>query len=248
MQPRGEEMACDLERIYGKLAADLPEDLECAEPFLLDESVIPPAPAEMSTDKLVIQKTYQQRLPGCRGDLVDIIAPRSTIRQLGLAALAVLFHEQCDQTLIHLTNSESRLRHVVFTYGHVPKEKCSGFRVRPWALGYLPEDPPRALSTDSSGFGAPLFRLTNLPDCQHNEQDWQNRDTLRGLGDTFSTADVAQFLLDAGRSTAKAGRYTIPANSAFFTAEVVLWTPEAWQCVQQKLTEWNRGSRSPESS
>lgn len=234
-------MACDLERIYSNLASQLPETLDCNQPFLLDESTIPPAPAEMSTDKLVMRKSWIERLPGCRGDLVDVIAPRSTIRQLGLAALAVLFHEQRDRTVIHMVGENSTVRHVILGgHAHVPKEKCRGFQVRPWALGYLPEEPSTVFPWESSGSSAPIFRLTNLSDCLHDETEWRNRDTVWGFGDTFSTADVAQFLLDIGRSQEKRGCFVIPANSAFFAAEVTIWDPENWRKVREKLAERNR--------
>ena len=58
-------MPCDLEHVYGKLRADLPEDSNNDERFLLDETTSPAAPAELASDRLIITKALYQRLPGC---------------------------------------------------------------------------------------------------------------------------------------------------------------------------------------
>ena len=228
-------MPCDLERIYGNLAAQLPETSDEGERFTLDETVISVAPAELSSDNFLVLKGLIQRLPGCRGDHINIVAPRSAFRQLGLLALAVLFHESCDRSTIHITNPESRIKHLVLEYKHWQKTQVGGFRVRPWVLGYVPDDAEPTHSTDLTGFGAPLLRLTNLSDNQKDERDWQTRDTLWGFGGTAATADVAEYLLNAGRKDAKLGTFVIPANKDFFTAEVQLWVPEAWELLQSNL-------------
>src|SRR4029077_6116961 len=99
-------MPCDLERVYGELAGCLPED-EGSNPVHLDENVIPAAPPEVTTDRVRIYRSQLQRLPGCRGDNLDVVAPRSAIRQLGLLVLGVLFHDQCDRSILHLTHPDS---------------------------------------------------------------------------------------------------------------------------------------------
>lgn len=73
-------MPCDLERVYGELARRLPEN-EGSKPVRLDENVIPSAPPELATDRVRIYRSQLQRLPGCRGDYLDVVAPRSAIRQ-----------------------------------------------------------------------------------------------------------------------------------------------------------------------
>jgi len=234
-------MSCDLERIYGELAARLPED-EGSDPTHLDETVIPPAPQELATDRLRIYRSQLQRLPGCRGDYLDIVAPRPTIRQLGLLVLAVLFHEQCDRSTLHLTHPDSVLKHIVTDYKHWKKSEVSGFRFRPWVLGYVPENVEHAFRTDDRGFSAPLLRLTNLSDCQHNENDWRTRDVLNWVGGAGATADVAEFLLNAGRESATWKSFTIPANGAFFTAEAKLWIPEHWEESRRRLHEAQKRS------
>jgi hypothetical protein len=185
--------------------AQLPETSDEGERFVLDETVIPVAPAELSSENFLVRKSLLQRLPGCRGDHVDIVAPRSTFRQLGLLALAVLFHERCDRSTIHFTNPESRIKHMVLEYKHWQKTQVGGFKVRPWVLGYVPDDAEPLYSTDLAGFGAPLLRLTNLSDNQKDEHDWQTRDTLWGLGGTSATADIAEYLLNAGLKNARLG-------------------------------------------
>lgn len=240
-------MLCDLERIYGELATKLPQSSEQDDPFLLDESTIPPAPAELCTDRVIGYPGHLQYLPGCRGDSVAVITERRVFRQIGLLTLAVLFHEQCDRAVLHLTRPESRLKHIVLTYQHSRKSD-KGFRIRPWVLGYAPDEGgPRTFSTDELGFSAPLFRLTNLSGSPNNEREWQSRDTLEGIGGTEATGAIAQFLLDAGLDKSH-GHFSIPANHTFFAAEVVLWTPDRWQNLQQKLAEWNRAPSSGQST
>jgi hypothetical protein len=241
-------MACDLERTFGNLAARLPVSSENGEKFALDESVIPVAPPELSSDSFVIRKGLYQRLPGCRGDNVDIIASRPTLRQLGLLALAVLFHEQCDRSIIHITTPESRVKHIVLEYKHWLKTEVSGFRVRPWVFGYVPDDVGPTYQTQMKGFGAPLLRLTNLSDNQKDEQDWQTRDTLWGFGGTTATAEIAEYLLNAGRTSATLGGFTIPANKDFFAAEVHLWLPETWERIQRNIKAASSQSNSKTSA
>ena len=59
----------DLENIYGKLAAELPENSDDSERFLLDETVSPPAPAESVCDRLLVQ----QRCTSGFRDVVETI-------------------------------------------------------------------------------------------------------------------------------------------------------------------------------
>jgi len=228
-------MPCDLERVFGKLAAELPEDSNNDEPYLLDETTIPAAPAELASDRFIVYKALYQRLPGCRGDKLDIVAPRSTFRHLGLLALAVLFHEECNRAVINATNPMSRVKQVVVEHKHWQKAQVGGFRMRPWVLGYVADDAELSYSTDLTGFSAPLLRLTNLADHQADEPDWQARDTLWGFGGTSATAELAQYLLNVGRNSAKSGTYVIPANKDFFAAEVQLWVPDAWDVLQRTL-------------
>ena len=238
-------MSCDLERIYGSLAAQLPDAPGDGERFHLDEAVITLPPPELASNKLLIQKSFIQRLPGCRGDYINIVVPRPTVRQLGLLVLAVLFHEERHRTILHVTNPASQVKHVVLEYRHYSKKELSGFRSRPWVLGYVPEEAGATLLTKEEGFSAPLLRLTNLQDCQKDEQDWQTRDTLYGIGGTIATAEVAEYLLNAGRKSEKLGNFMIPANKDFFSAEINLWTPEAWAQFHRNLDEWSKNRQKP---
>jgi hypothetical protein len=129
-------MSCDLQRIYGNLASQLPT--HDREPFALDETNLPILPAELTTDRMWIRRGYIEHLPGCRGDLVDVVAQRSLFREFGLLALAVMFHESCNRVTIHVTATDSVMRHVVIEHMHWAKSRVSGFRVRPWVLGYGP--------------------------------------------------------------------------------------------------------------
>jgi hypothetical protein len=236
-------MPCDLERVYGSLAAQLPESPD-SEPFALNESVLPLAPAELFSDKLRGFTSYHQRLPGCRGDCVDIIAPRSAFRHLGLLALAVLFHESSDKVTIHLTAPQSRLKHIVIQFAH-STGRVTGFRVRPRVLGYVPNEVSHTFSTHEVGFNAPVLRLTNIADVQRDEADWANRDTLNGIGGTYSTAEVAEFLLNFGSSNAAWKHVVIPPNGTFFTSEVRFWIPEQWEQLHTKLAEFSSRQRQP---
>jgi len=204
--------------------------------------VIPAAPPEVTTDRVRIYRSQLQRLPGCRGDNLDVVAPRSAIRQLGLLVLGVLFHDQCDRSILHLTHPDSVLKHIVTEHKHWSKSEVSGFRLRPWVFGYVPEDIGHTFSTDKVGFGAPLLRLTNLSDCQHDESEWRNRDVLHWVGGSAATAQVAEFLLNAGRKTATWKSFTIRAKGAFFTAEVRFWIPEQWEGMRRQLDEAQKRS------
>ncbi|HEY6968020.1 MAG TPA: hypothetical protein VJA94_02360 [Candidatus Angelobacter sp.] len=234
-------MNCDLERVFGELAARLPEN-EGSPVFELRETNVPVAPAELTTDRVCIRRCYLQRLPGCRGDHLDIIAPPSTFRQLGLLLLSVLFHEETDRSVIHLLPADSQVKHIVTEYKHGLRSQVSGYRYRPWDLRYVPKEIEFVFKANREGLDAPLLRLTNIAD-QYCENDWEKRDVLHWAGRIVATAEIAKFLLNAGRKTAKQKGWVIPSNGAFFTAEAWLWTPEEWEDMQRGLAEAGEHSR-----
>jgi hypothetical protein len=144
-------------------------------------------------------------------------------------------HEQNERVVLHLANPKSALKYLVC--------RCvfrgfggAGLRSRPDSFGYLPQE-ATTFQTDEEGLGAPVLRLTNLKDCQEKENDWLDRDVLNIDGGGIAFADLGGFLLDAGRPNAKFGHFSIPANHAFFAAEIGLWTPEQWEDFHRRLTQ-----------
>jgi hypothetical protein len=216
-------MPCDLDRIYGRLTEQLPGVMN-SEPFLLDENTLPPTPSILTTDRLRILHGSVQYLPGCLGDTIDVIASRPVLRQLGLLSLSILFHVVCDRSTIHLIDPQSHVKSVVIEHKHWDKTEVSGYWTRPWAFGYVAED-VNVLQSDEVGLSAPIIRLTNLADNVRSETDWKNRDTLR----IHPSAEIAEFLLNAGCPAAKRDHFHIPANGSLFTAATTFLLPEAWQ-------------------
>ena len=139
--------------------------------------------------------------------------------------------------MVRLTRSDSSVKYLVTEYRHFSKSEVSGFRWRPWVFGYVPDDVGCTFTTEKKGFAAPVLRLTNLADCQNNEQDWQNRDVLHWGGGGGAMAELAGFLLNAGRPSAPCRGFTIPPNETFFTAEVRFWIPEEWERLQRSLAD-----------
>jgi len=228
--------SCDLNRLFGTLASVLPTTEEIEEPYRLDRWNTPAAPLEMSSDQLVVRKSFIQRLPGCRGDYVDVIAPYHVFRQLGLLCFSVILHEQRERLVLHLANPNSVVKHLALRCTYLGPG-AAGLHFTPDSFSYLPQEAEASLQTEGEGFAAPLLRLTNLIDCQEDENDWRNRDTLSIEGGRSAIAEIAEFLLNVGRTSDKVAHYIIPANSTFFATEASLWTPEQWEDLRKRLTE-----------
>ena len=201
--------SCDLNHLVGSLAATLLVDAEIAEPNRLDRSNTPDAPLEMATDQLVARKSFIQRLPGCRGDFVDLIASYSVFRQLGLLCFSVVLHERRERVVLHLTNPKSVVRHLAIQCTYLGPG-AAGLHFKPDSFLYLPQEAEASFQTDEEGFAAPVLRLTNLADCQNDENDWQSRDTLSIQGGRFAMAEIVDFLVNIGRTSGKQDAISSP--------------------------------------
>jgi hypothetical protein len=245
-----------LEAIFGELGRTImglpgPDSAEAQTPFKLDSSNLPVLPSEIADPNLIISATKIQYLPGVRGDFLEFLAEPATYGRLGLLALAVLFDKNRDSVRLNLTNPGSSVKYLCLEFRYYSEEGVSGYRTRPWTYGYVTEDIDSSYSPMARipSVRRPVLRLTNLNDSFCTEQDWDNRDTVKGFGTGEGTAAIAEVFLNL----------SIPANaervfyiSNFlqrgslgpFSAEVYFWKPQSHRSLHESLKKadiWRPG-------
>jgi len=224
-------MRCDLERLFGKLAAKLPTSPD--DEMRLSAATLPRPPARLSTDQLYIVKGFHEYHPSFRADMVDFHADKSTYRHLGLLILAVVFQAQAEEVQIELTHPASAIKLLAIESPlKGPDDIGAGYNTRPYVFSYwpgptsrIPWVPPADLSH------LPCFYLTNQEDCVGpTEEDRANRDTVRGFGTDKGSVRLAELLLNAGQPDNPVDEYNLEGDGGYrgvgyLSAEARFWLP-----------------------
>ncbi len=220
---------CDLDRAFAALAARIPENE--GEEFTLSAATMPPGPAFMRTDRLVIEKTYHAYDSFLRRDALHLHATKSTYRQLAVLVASVLFSRDMGQVVLLLDHQASSIRRIVIrTYAHGGAEG-SGFHSRPVALNYCPGTVSKhPFGEAMAPHDLPSFLLTNEAECVNHDADWEKRDTVIGFGSDLGTAHLIELLLDASRSSSPVEEFELEGEGGFrgvgpLSCEVRLWLP-----------------------
>jgi len=222
-------MTCDLDRTFAALAARLPES-ENAE-FTFSADTVPPLPASMRTDRLVIEKTYHAYDSFFRRDALHLHASKSTYRQFAVLIASVLFSRDMGQVVLLLDHPASAIRRIVVRTSAHGGAEGPGFHSRPFALNYCPGNVSKHPFGDAMApHDLPAFLLTNEAECVTQEADWERRDTVIGFGSDVGMAHLIELLLDASRSSSPVDECALEGEGGFrgvapFSCEVRLWLP-----------------------
>jgi hypothetical protein len=220
-------MQCDLERLFGSLAAALPTQPD-AEPRLT-ATTLPRPTAHLRTDRLYITRGLHEYDPGAfRADVAHIHAHRPTYQQLGLLILAVVFHLELEEVVVELTHPTSAIKRlVVESPFRAPNDIRPGYNMRPYVFSYSPSVPTR-FPWPSSGDPA------TLPCCYFIDQE-----TLSGFGTVIGSVRLAELLLNAGQPGNPEVEYALEGDGGFrgvgyLSAEARFWLPgsAAWDPAQ----------------
>src|SRR3954452_2916700 len=138
------DMECDLERMFGDLAGELPTSTAGDEDFVLSAQTLPISPPQMRTSKLLISKGVHGYNGWYRADSLWCQASRHTYKHLGLLILAALFHPQASKVHVELTHPDSEIKNLVIDFEHISSDDLTpGYHTRPFALNYYPEETQR---------------------------------------------------------------------------------------------------------
>jgi hypothetical protein len=226
-------MGCDLERVFGALARQVP-DVE-TESMALSAASLPVPPAEMSSDRLYIARGRHEYESYYWADALWFYAGRPTYRQLALLILAVVFHPQPVEVHLALTHPASAIRHLIVRYAQPEPETHSGYLTRPYALSYWPEATSKHpwADTRSDREELPCFWLTNREESIGRPEEWERRDTIVGFGTDRASVRLAELLLNASRPDNPVVEYELESEAGFggvgrWSAEARFWLPGSY--------------------
>lgn len=225
-------MKCDLERYFGELADQIPTSDDGNHEFIFSSQTLPIPPATMQTNRLVIKKT-EHHYGSYRTDLLLLYAHKKPYRHLGLLILSVVFHSQLAKVEIELTHPESQVKKLIIEYDFEPLEELpGGYHTQPYGFVYYPEEigkhPWKHLNCNP--YSLPGFSLTNAEDCLVTEEDWKNRNTLKGCGSDIGSVRFAELLLNASRPEETGNEYALEGEVGYRgvapgSSEVTLYLP-----------------------
>lgn len=227
-------MKCDLERIFGELAAQLPTSFSGNDCNTFTSRDLPVPLVRLLSDRLYIHKRAHQyhEYYSYQVDSLYFFAHKETYQHLGLLMLAVLFHPQPSEVVIELIHPASDIKNLILVYEHGDLEHLpGGYHTRPYGFVYFPTEtskhpfdegiPPRDL---------PRFGLTKMDGFVDTEEDFRNRDTVKICGKDVGQALFAELLLNAGQPENPVDEYELEGEGGFrgvgvWSAEVRLFLP-----------------------
>lgn len=211
-------MVCDLERVFDALAHLVLASTTANDHFIFSSTTLPVPPIHMATDRLIITKGQYQYNSYYRSDLVQWLARNTTYRHLSLLILSVVLHEGLDRVQLELLNPESAVRHLIIEYPY-PTEPPVGYSTRPYVFNYFPrlteKHPWMCAPIAPQGIDLPCFYLSNLNDFVATDEQWSQRDTIRGFGSDKGAVRLAELLLNATRPQNDIGEYQLEGDGGF---------------------------------
>jgi hypothetical protein len=223
-------MGCDLERLFGELAARLPTSED--EEMRLDAATLPHPPLHLTTDRLYIEKGLHDYDGVFRADVVLFHAHKSTYRHLGLLILAVMFHTMPEAVEIDLSHPATAINRLIVESPYKgPDEIQVGYNTRPYVFSYSPEATTRyPWPYPLAPVELPCFYLTNYDYAPGMtvDEEWANRDTLRGFGTDVGSARLAELLLNASQPNNLVDEYAFEGDGGnrkvgHLSAEARFW-------------------------
>lgn len=241
-------MICDLERVFASLAHHVLASITAHGNFIFSSTTLPVPPTHMTTDRLIIAKGTYQHNSYYRSDLVQWLARNATYRHLSLLILSIVFHEERDRVELELLNPASAIRYLVIEYPY-STDPYVGYSTRPYVFNYLPslteKHPWLCAALASQGTDLPCFYLSNHDDFVATDEQWSQRDTIRGFGSDKGAVRFAELLLNATLSQNEVGEYELEGDGGFrgvgpYSAEVRLLLPEILGWADSEMPPKNR--------
>ncbi|HKO47762.1 MAG TPA: hypothetical protein VJV79_08565 [Polyangiaceae bacterium] len=158
-------------------------------------SAILPA-AALETDAIVALKmTHTYR--SMRVDSIWMNLTREAAFRLGLLLVNTMLTPGAPTVVVNLRNPKSNIKKIELG---VIRPFDYGVRLVPTGFVYLPsavrKHPWYPVSEEVSRFDLPLLSLTNSDENLITEEDWRDRDVLKGFGTLQGCSHIALLLLD----------------------------------------------------
>jgi hypothetical protein len=192
---------CELERALGEVATSLPVDRDEGPEIVLDSSSIPRLPERLRTDRILLRRAVHSYGTGYRVDSIHLFAGPRVLRLLGLAVLSRLFHPDPTTITIESTHPDSEIRTLVLQLSADDLQgNPIGYSWSPASFRYWPSEISKHpwLDDDATPWDLPLLYLTNEEDLVVSNEQWQSRDSIRGLGTDRGFVRFADLCLNAG--------------------------------------------------
>jgi hypothetical protein len=208
---------CELNQIFGDLAARVPDGPPGYPDFVFHAGVLPTPPTALATDRILIRKTTSQYNSCYRADLLYMnLGPRKC-RELGVFLLACGFHGPAETTTLSISHPESDIRRIIIPGNRVDLSDLPvGLSTKPFALRYFPAETERhPWLHDCCTHDLPRFALSNAEDCVATEEDWRARDSIWVDASSPGAFRFAELLLNAGCSWNTVREYALEGDAGY---------------------------------
>jgi hypothetical protein len=196
-------LTCELTRIFGDLAALVPDGPPGFPDFVFHAGVLPVPPTTLSSDRIVIRKTTHDYNSWYRADALWMSLSPRKCRELGVFLLACAFHGPAENITLTLSHPGSDIRRIVIAAGRLTLADLPvGLSMTPFALRYFPAETERhPWIYDLQPDELPMLALSNVDDfVGPAEEEWRGRDTVWIWASRPGTMRLAELLLNAGCS------------------------------------------------
>jgi hypothetical protein len=227
------KFTCDLDRIFGDLAALVPDGPPGFPDFVFHAGVLPVPPADLSSDRIIFRKFAHDYNGWYRADTLWMYLSPHKCRELAVFLLACAFHRPAKTITLTISHPESAIHRIVIPVAKLTLENCPvGISWVPFALRYFPTETQKHPWIDRCcPHDLPLLALTNAEDSVGpTEDDWRARDTVRISASDPGTIELAELLLNAGCSWNQVREYQLEGDAGFrgvapMSAELRIFLP-----------------------
>jgi hypothetical protein len=234
-------MACDLERIFGALADQVPEHDEDSgteadddeDEIVFNVENLPRAPDELRTDSISIRRGSHDYC-STPIETVDLCASKRTLRLLGLLILSKVFHSRPAHVILHIgkpdVETNAGVRRLILDYD--PEEtQYYGYVTKPHRFRYTPDRKEK-----HPWYERPLEPL-QMPILFIAGENWdlgrmpgEDLDTAVGFGTDEGHVNFAELLLDASMPWNERDEFALEGECGFRgvgpgSAEIDIYLP-----------------------
>src|SRR3977135_3984622 len=107
------DFTCELNRIFGDLAAHVPDGPPGFPEFVFHAGVLPLPPTALSSDRIVIRKRMTDYNGWYRADALWMSLSPRKCRELGVFLLACAFHGPSESTTFTISHPDSDIRRII---------------------------------------------------------------------------------------------------------------------------------------
>lgn len=200
--------------------------------IILSASNLPQPQEYLEINNLVIRKGSHCYDNSYRVDAVDFFASNEIYAHFGLLIMAAVFWPEPSRIQLNLTNSASDIKFVVLEYCHAPEHLTPGYHTRPHLFNYYPHAIHKHpwIDLNLARSELPRFRLSNIRDFLHSNEDWEHRDTIIGLGSDKGSTNFAELLLNISCPDSACDEIHLECDAGFCgidtcSAEAHIWLP-----------------------